>query len=696
MQAAHLQDLKGKFATYNFGNKRLVARSFINYNSKQFILPVLNTNMPDKSKEDANTLPSKENNKKSEITLIPLKPKTCGCSEPCEIIICEVRVQQCVDQDEISFMLAMNIEEEEIDACVTKHCDNKYCDALSIDHNRCRRGLIELYKCDISNVCDICRITMKGWKSRLHHKGCERKNKYRHNNVSQDHLLKDRFRLRELEILEESKITRNNYLDPINGPILALEAIQNNKELIIIPNKKSGLTITTVPSASLINVNQPILINSQASNSENTISKMIKIRSQNNPASSFNHTPPLLKEDVAQRMDPVQLSSTQQNKYIATPSSTTCTTVGPPLQNRYIHLSNSSSTSVQPVTTSNLVAPQSPHVTTNSAQFKPLLGPIRVMPITNLKTAPSLLHRQQGIPKFCVMAGNVITTLSVSNVQTLQPIIAANITAQQEQVSKIQPVLTQNQHIFPQKLPKKEKQFFCVYCCKQFSTYWYLKRHVAKHEKEKHTPQNLVKFLGDKHDTKSHFSTDWYIKKHIAKHEKEKHIPRILTRSLDDRHDTKSNASKKYNIRKEFDHDYACDSPYSLIRSPANRTDGELEAHEPHVQLEYDIEDCDEKFADKMNSFTTFNDFNQVQEKKIKCEEMVDTWNGNIEIFRNGIKIEAQDDTCLEDVSLEDYNVEESFSENCNTENKFTIASVVGNTNFKNFEEKEEHITTLR
>lgn len=641
-----------------------VKRDSINNNPKQPEIPLALVNMSDGEPEDPNLLPSKRENKKSEITILPITPKPCGCTAPCEIIICDVIVQQYMDEGEISFLLAMSIEEEDIDALVTKHCDNEYCDALNIDHNRCRRGLIKLYRCDKSDICDICRVTMSSWKSRLYHKRCKKKDKYRHNNVSKECLLKDKLHLRELEIMEDSRTRRNNYLDPISGPMLALETIQNNKELLIIPktgaSQKPIVTITTVPSGQLIcttpsNIKKPIIVNSQMSNQKSIVGSVIT--SHNNAAFS-NGTSSHLKENVAQQTGSIQFSNLQQNTYVLTSTSASSTVRTPtsavvPPQSQYIRVASSSSTTVQPTTISNLSIVPPPHIVTNSssAQSKPLLTPIRVVPITALNTPPSLLHRQQGIPKFCVMAGNMITTLNLPNVQALQPILSTNITTGKERVSKVQ-VNTPKVLVPMLKRPtfkKPSKRFFCVYCCK-------------------------------------HFSTDWYFKKHVAKHVSEKHTPKVLQDSSSNRHGTKRHSSKKDDDEQELGNGHACESP-SSANSLTDRTDDKVETRGSHTGN--DAEHRDEYPVDETNNRTSMiGDSTQVGGKRIKCEKTSDIWNENVEIFSNGIKIEVEDDDdSLE--ALDQYDVEDplTFNENCNAErNEIRIVSAAEKTNSENLE----------
>ncbi|XP_020284382.1 uncharacterized protein LOC109855026 [Pseudomyrmex gracilis] len=183
--------------------------------------------------EDIHLLPSKIENKKSEIILVPIKRerKLCGHYEDCENIICDVTIQQYVENGRVSPILAINIEENEINAPLGKHCENEKCDALNIDHNRCRRAAIILNRCDKISECDICGVQLQGWKSRFYHKNCKRKNEYRHNNINKMDLQRERMRERELQILEHAKFRKTDY----SNPEKAMEVLQNNEELIIIP-----------------------------------------------------------------------------------------------------------------------------------------------------------------------------------------------------------------------------------------------------------------------------------------------------------------------------------------------------------------------------------------------------------------------------------------------------------------------------
>ncbi|XP_029172307.1 uncharacterized protein LOC114941472 [Nylanderia fulva] len=487
-----------------FDNKRNGIQNATTLNNvKSPAMSIVPVKIPDEEKEDANLLPSKIEDKKSEISMLPVKKKLCGHYEPCESIVCDVMVQQYVDNDRVSPMLAVNIEEEEINALVGKHCKNQHCDALSIDHNRCRRALIKLHRCDRSRVCDICGITLEGSQTRIYHKNCTRKNEYRHNNVDRVHLLKERMRERELQILEIAKMKRNDYSDPVK----AMETLRKNEEIIIIPkttpSQQPIITITSIPSTQSIGTNvsntQPIKINS-----ENNFANLF--RGVPFTISSQNTSRPI--ESKLQLINQVAFPNLQQKSYVTSTSTPTSvpSTSAPvtSLKNKFVRLTtcpSTQTTTIQPLSINNWVVSPSHVLTTTPIQSKSILTPIRVVPITNLITAPSLLHRTQGIPKFCIMAENVVTPVTIP--QSLQPAITAAATttntvtttittskattSQQNDAQKvpIQQFSIQKLQNKGQKLLKKKKTFICDYCSKHFSTDWYFKMHVAKHKGEK-------------------------------------------------------------------------------------------------------------------------------------------------------------------------------------------------------------------
>lgn len=549
----------------------------------------------DEEKEDANLLPSKIKHKKSEIALLPIEKKSCGHYQPCENIICDVTVQQYVDKDCVSPMLALSIEEDEINAPVEKHCRNKYCDALSIDHNRCRRALIKLYRCDSSYMCDICGRTFKKWISRIHHRNCKRKKVYIHNDVDRLHLMKERMRMRELQILEIAKMKKRDYSDPNK----VMETLWKNEELIIIPQKASSqpsVSMTLLPSTQLISTNaQPIINNSQITKSTNTFgSESITVSSQNTVIFSNNTS---CSENNIKSIGQVRFSNLQQNSHLESTSVTipaqaqtqvpvststpvltltlvptsASATVPTPTSVPTLTLalaSNSASASastlvpltltlaptpvpaitqisapnvttsvstsivppnkpcirlaVPPQTTSvqplNNLSVSSSHIATTTAiQPKTFLTPIRVVPIANLISPPSLLHRTQGIPKFCIVAENV-TPVTTPNSPSVQPTVAAVSTAtvQVNAPKSLTHVPIPKVHKSP-KLKKKKKNFFCVYCSKNITTDWYFKVHIAKHKGEKLFFCNFCdESFSNNYDMKKHITNQHTDQKELA------------------------------------------------------------------------------------------------------------------------------------------------------------------------------------
>ncbi|EZA52579.1 hypothetical protein DMN91_001936 [Ooceraea biroi] len=501
-----------------FGNGKNGMNITLLNNIKQPEISIVPVRITDEEREDANLLPSKIEDKKSEIALIPIRKKVCGHYEPCENIICDVIVQQYVDQNGASPMLATNIDEEEINAPVAKHCKNERCDALSIDHNRCRRATIKLHRCDKSRTCDICGTTLKGWRYvyRIYHKSCRRKDEYRHNNVDRLHLLRERMRERELQILEIAKTKRNDYSDPVR----AMEILRQNDELIIIPKtipSQPSIIITSVSTQS-IGSNPPV--NAQPVDANNSRgSNFTKIESAPIPSRSNAMSDSALRpeESKAQPISQMRFPNLQQNSYVTCTPTTAVTTAPAAVvssQNQYIHLiapsqittstmtttttistttttitTSTTATTAQSLTINNWVVSPSHVLTTTPIQPKSFLTPIRVLPITNLITAPSLLHRTQGIPKFCIMTNNLLKPVAISNPPPQQPVVAAATTvpntnvAQQRVIIKVPIQHNPQKRQMPKKTPKK-KSFFCVYCSKHFSTDWYFKMHVARHEEK--------------------------------------------------------------------------------------------------------------------------------------------------------------------------------------------------------------------
>ncbi|XP_072759451.1 uncharacterized protein [Anoplolepis gracilipes] len=667
-------------------------------NMKSPAISIVPVNISDEEEEDdANLLPSKIVDKKSEIALLPVRKKLCGHYEPCENIVCDVTVQQYVDNDRVSPVLAVNIEEEEINAPVEKHCKNKYCDALSIDHNRCRRGSIKLYKCDKFHVCDICGITLKGWKSRICHRNCTRKDEYRHNNVDRAHLLKERMRERELQILENAKMKRNDYSDPEK----AMETLRKNEEIIIIPKTTPRqppiITITSVltpQSIGTIGTNisntQPIKINSQGNNFANICGSVpFTISSQNTSRPTESKTQPI---------NQVEFPNLQQKLYVtptstptSVPASVATSASVSSSQNQYVRLTTCSpqTTTVQSLTINSWVVSPSHVLTTTPIQAKSFLTPIRVVPITNLITAPSLLHRTQGIPKFCIMAENVVTPVTISN-PPLQPaaVVTTKVTTtvattvnavttntatttvttsntttvtQQKDAVKvpIQQYSIQKLHK-GQKILKRKKTFVCEYCSKHFSTDWYFKMHVAKHKGVKLFFCNLCD---------ESFSNKYDMKKHMTKQhngQKEMFTTQRLAEFTCDKCD------------------YVCKS-FAFFKNHVKT----------HMTLNSDKGDIKLKkqklkpSKEKINDTTLVSDSNEKDMKEINCQDTSSNLQEN-KVVSVDIKTENNVKICQSVTVKNESNIDLSTSNENNSAkmNGFTFVSIEESLNPKNYKQE--------
>lgn len=480
-------------------------------NKKQPEVSILPIKCPTlERKEDVTVLPSKTEGK-SEITLLPIKRqrKQCGHFEPCETIVCDVTVQQYVDHDGVSPMLAVNIEEDEINAPVSKHCKNERCDALSIDHNRCRRALIKLCRCDKFSACDICGINLKTHKSRLHHRNCKRKEEYRHNENDGAQILKEKMRERELQMIEATKMKKNEYMDPITEYNWALETLKKNEEIIVIPKttppQQPIITITSIPNP------QP---NQQFPNVRNVFGKIlpsipIVFPSQGivlgkRSSSEVNSAPPPKQTKLPEFFNNTLVStslpiSTSQNQFIKVSGVT---------QSNFVH----------PITINNWVMSQAQIVGTTPIQPKPLLAPIRVVPITSLKSQPSLLHQTQGIPRFCIMTDNTVKPSNIIQAQTILPTLTPDVSiklnTKPENKEAAKPTrkyvhkVRTNRHQMKSE-DKIGKTFMCNFCPKRFSTDWYFKMHVARHKGEMlFTCKTCEKPFSNRYDMKKHMLND--------------------------------------------------------------------------------------------------------------------------------------------------------------------------------------------
>nr|XP_034179184.1 uncharacterized protein LOC117603800 isoform X1 [Osmia lignaria] len=474
--------------------------------SNQPELSVIPLQMDQESgKEDENLLPSKRQGK-SEVTLVPIKreEKPCGHYEPCENIVCDVAVQQYVDHEGVSPMLAINIEEDEINAPVSKHCSNEKCDALSIDHDRCRRAVVRLNRCNEIMACDICGIPLTTQRSRISHKSCVRRNEYRHNETDGAQILKEKMREREIQMIEDSKTKKNKYVDPITGNNLAMEALKNNEELIVIPQsvpaQQPEISISLVPTT------QSTLDTDSVNNVLGKCLPNIPIVLQQQGI--FFGKTQCSNENSATTPIQVALPNTLNIPLVTT------TGAVPLSQNQYITFATQSN--IQPIAINDLLLSQS-QIMTTPIQPKPLLTPIRVVPITNLITQPSLLHQTQGIPKFCIMADNTVpppkppspppppppppppTVTSPQPIQLSLSVPSIDISDDNEIKPQTRKKIIRKKH------QHKNKNFKCNYCLKSFSTDWYFKVHVAKHTGEKQYPCKIctMSFI-NRSDMKDH------------------------------------------------------------------------------------------------------------------------------------------------------------------------------------------------
>nr|XP_033341600.1 uncharacterized protein LOC117229298 [Megalopta genalis]XP_033341601.1 uncharacterized protein LOC117229298 [Megalopta genalis]XP_033341602.1 uncharacterized protein LOC117229298 [Megalopta genalis]XP_033341603.1 uncharacterized protein LOC117229298 [Megalopta genalis]XP_033341604.1 uncharacterized protein LOC117229298 [Megalopta genalis] len=518
---------------------------------------ILPENIKEKNADDENLLPSKINGK-SEIMLVPIKSerKPCGHYEPCENIVCDVAVQQYMDRDGSSPLLATNIEEDEINAPVTKHCKNEKCDALSIDHDRCRRAVVRLYRCNRSKACDICGTELQTRRCRIHHKNCTRTNEYRHNESNRAEILKVRMREREIQMIEASKLSRKDYTDPV----AALETLKRNEEIIIIPKSVP----VRQPTTSTVPVTAP-QHSPHINNVNNIFGKLL-------PNIPFVLPQQSLVVGKSQCSNENGITAAMQ---VAMPDATNqpfipSTNSVPLARNQYVTFATQHSS--QPLTLNDILFTQS-HVMSTPIQSKPVLTPIRVVPITNLITQPSLLHQKQGIPRYCIMAdspipipltiGNsqssksVAVSLTVTNQQPVQQTTAPLTITNSLPIPSLIPITTAKpqptqQPIAPLTVPKptlvpraitkieipnesnisfkkrkpiskkkrkhKKKEFKCKYCLKRFSTDWYFKLHVAMHTGESRYSCKVCK---------ESFANNIELRNHMVLNHKKNKLPEV-------------------------------------------------------------------------------------------------------------------------------------------------------------------------
>lgn len=471
--------------------------------------------------DEGDLLPSKKEGK-SEITLLPIKrqAKECDHVETCENIVCDVYVEEYAEEDGESPLLAVSIDDDEIDAPVSKHCKNGQCDALSIDHSRCRRALIKLHRVDRQGCCDICGTRIKTNKARVHHKKCKRKFEYRHNENDGAQILREKMRERELQMIEAAKTKKNDYMHPLTGYNKAMEVLQNNDELIIIPKSTTQqqspiITITTVPNSQ---------VNSQQfPNMRDVFGSFMG----NMPIMFSQQNMIIGKQGTEDRTSPPPAKHARMSENLKNLSGGNLAQM---LQNPFIKVSGMSQGNfVQPMTINDWLMSQ--QVVSTPIQPKPYLTPIRVVPIASLKTQPSLLHQTQGIPRFCIMADNGIRAPTPAQTQqhqqhqhhqpnvikyrTVQP--AGSVDLKSPLNSNDDSSMKAKNKIWKKRearLRKKRsgRMFSCSYCPKRFSTDWYFKMHVARHRGE---------MLFSCKICEKPFSNKYDIKKHMGKEHKE-------------------------------------------------------------------------------------------------------------------------------------------------------------------------------
>lgn len=337
--------------------------------------------------EDKHLLPSKHEGK-SGVALLPIRyeRRACGHCEPCESLVCDVSFQQHRDGDDIEPLIAVNIDADGIDAPVSKHCRSNSCDALSIDHDRCRRAIIRCHRCDETNTCDICLVVPKTRKSKVNHRNCKMRIEYRHNRASRGQILRDRMRQREVEILEAARTNRNDYADPVSGHDRAMESLQNNSELIVIPKaalpvqQHPTIRITSVTGAAITPKSQITGFYGRTLSRPSMVSpsRRVLLGKRTSPKSASHATP-------AKQTKSDESAGTATTNSGSLPLRSPFITITAMPDNRFI----------RPLTINDFLQSQSQTNPGSQMQTSPFLMPIRVVPIASLKTGPSLMHHNQ-------------------------------------------------------------------------------------------------------------------------------------------------------------------------------------------------------------------------------------------------------------------------------------------------------------
>ncbi|XP_011296828.1 uncharacterized protein [Fopius arisanus] len=447
--------------------------------------------------------------------------RKCGHWEPCETIICDVNVQQYIDSTGSSPMIATNITDSEITAPVTKHCENALCDALNIDHNRCRRLKLKLNRCDKFNVCDICGAILKNRKTRVHHRKCKRRDEYRHNEVNGAQLLKERMREREIQIMEAIRTKRKDYVKAENDNDRAAECLKNNSELILIPKapvqgNQPFISVKNLSSMSALTPtvqNLPAVLQPQPQHPRIFVNsaKLIAPKSDKNLVQPANNS--------ISSISNLETGNSQSQDQL----------IGDSAQPRAI---------AYPLNVNNWTAQGAP------VTSKPMVMPITVVPIANLKSEPSMLHRKEGIPRFCIIANNTIqmqSFVTVPNAQTVSnpgksvfikpnPVMPirpapAGITRLPRPGDKFNKIVARRRMKYKRRKKGEKKPFECSYCSKRFLTDWYFKVHVAKHRGEKRVRCEICETV---------YKNDSELKKHVSSEHRSKVEVKVEEEEIDE------------------------------------------------------------------------------------------------------------------------------------------------------------------
>lgn len=470
------------------------------------VIPILSLGEKEKlsriDADDEHLLPSKTEGK-SAIALLPLtrEIKLCGHSEECENVMCDVDVERLAMGEQVTPLIAINLDsEDEMDAPVTKHCENEKCDALSIDHDRCRRAVVRCNRCDRSTRCDICLVTLKTRKSKMMHRNCKIRPEYRHNKTSRSQLMKDRMRMRELQILECGKANRIDYSDPINGHDRAIESLQRNSELIVIP--KTTLSIQHHPTIRITSVTGSVSGPAAAGATNSSPANAASARG------TFGKLLPRYPFFPGQKLIVGKAkSNSAAPKDDNHPDKSSRSIASSPKARQIISIRKTDNNPGDKSESGDYCSSQQVIQTTSGsgggfASSTPYLMPIRMVPVTGFATTDSSSLLAQRVPKFCLVSQtlqirstgdpnepiNILPENNERGPRTGQRGVITSDRASRKSetdfvLKRFKSGLRRGRR---KKIASKRaaKSFECTYCSKKFSTDWYFKLHIAKHKGE--------------------------------------------------------------------------------------------------------------------------------------------------------------------------------------------------------------------